>query len=66
MCIRDRLLGDLNQDTSIDILDVIITVNIILEVISPNGYENIASDLNTDDIINIQDLILLINLILDR
>ena len=60
------LLGDLNQDTSIDILDVIITVNIILEVISPNGYENIASDLNTDDIINIQDVILLINLILDR
>tara|TARA_Y100001978_G_scaffold192387_1_gene197407 strand:+ start:3694 stop:5679 length:1986 start_codon:yes stop_codon:yes gene_type:complete len=60
------LLGDLNQDTSIDILDVIITVNIILEVISPNGYENTASDLNIDDIINIQDVILLINLILDR
>ena len=58
------LLGDLNQDETIDILDVIISVNIILEVTEPTAYQYIASDLNSDGEINIQDIIMMINLIL--
>ena len=60
------LLGDLNQDLTIDILDVIISVNIILEILDPTSYQNIASDLNEDNNINIQDVIIMINLILEQ
>ena len=59
------LLGDLNQDETIDILDVIMCVTIIMEMIDPTAYETIASDLNGDEEINIQDVIMMINLILE-
>ena len=60
------LLGDINQDEAIDILDVIMSVNFILESVTPTAYQSIASDLNEDDDINIQDVIIMINLILER
>ena len=59
------MYGDLNQDTLIDILDVIICINIIIEIIEPTEYQNNASDLNGDGMTNIQDVILMINSILD-
>ena len=49
-----NLLGDLNQDESINILDVILIVNIIL------------GDMNSDNIINILDVISLVNIILNN
>ena len=52
--------GDLNQDSSIDILDVIILVNVILGIDS-NGL----ADINGDGIINILDVIELVNIILN-
>ena len=60
------LLGDLNQDNIIDILDVVLIINFILGQESPNTVEGIVSDLNSDGIINIQDLILIINIILNN
>ena len=60
-----NLLGDLNQDTIINILDVIILVNIILGDI-PTEYQLISGDLNQDSIINILDVISLVNVILNR
>ena len=56
-------LGDINQDTSIDVLDVIATVNIIINE-SENSYELWASDLNEDDNTDIFDIILLVDLII--
>ena len=58
-------LGDINQDFTINILDVVLLVNSILgeELI---GIEYYLSDLNSDNIINIQDIILLINIILNE
>ena len=53
-------LGDLNGDESIDILDVVMSVNIILGVSDPLP----AADMNSDGIVNVLDIILLINLIL--
>ena len=52
--------GDVNLDQVIDILDVILTVNIVL------GQEsfNYAADVNSDGIINILDIISLVNIIL--
>jgi hypothetical protein len=59
------LLGDLNQDEIIDILDVVMCVSIIMEMIEPTAYEIIASDLNGDEETNVQDVIMMINLILE-
>ena len=58
------LQGDINQDETVDVLDVIMCVAIILENITPNEYENMASDMNLDGDINVQDVIYLVNLIL--
>ena len=55
------ILGDLNQDTIINILDVIQLVNFILE----NEYEE-NGDLNGDGIINVVDLVQLVNIILNN
>ena len=57
--------GDVNEDSLIDILDLVQIVNIILGAINPSGMMFILSDINSDNIINIQDIILTINMILD-
>ena len=59
------LLGDINQDNVIDILDVIMCVNIITETLIPTVYQELASDVNQDDDINVQDIILIVNSILN-
>ena len=63
--IHDGILGDINQDQLINILDVVIIINFILFVDTPNDYELWASDLNQDNILNILDIVLLVNDILD-
>ena len=57
--------GDINSDNNIDVLDVIITVNIILNNYSPNEIELLIADMDNNGYINIQDIILLIQIILD-
>ena len=57
------ILGDINQDNVIDVLDIVLIINIILGHHDPDIGQSIASDLNSDGIINIQDIILLINII---
>jgi hypothetical protein len=59
------LLGDINEDSIVDILDVIICVNIITETLIPTVYQELASDVNQDDDINVQDIILIVNSILN-
>ena len=61
----EYILGDINQDQNIDILDVISMVNIILGSLQPNIVEFLSSDINEDEVINIQDVIILIAIILD-
>ena len=61
-CMNMGMLGDLNQDEILNILDIIIMVNIILEL---DDYESLA-DMNGDGIVNILDVITLINTILER
>ena len=58
-------LGDINSDSYIDILDVVVLVNIIMDYVDPTTSQVWASDLNNDSEINIQDIILLVNMILD-
>ena len=58
-------LGDINSDGSIDILDVVLVVNIILSVLEPNDTQADASDVNEDGIINILDVVQIVNIILN-
>ena len=53
-------LGDLNEDDSIDILDVVLLVNLALD---DNYISN--GDINSDDSINVLDIVLLVNIILN-
>tara|TARA_B100000131_G_C17911485_1_gene530536 strand:- start:440 stop:631 length:192 start_codon:yes stop_codon:yes gene_type:complete len=59
-------LGDITNDGTIDVLDIVTIINIILDNTEPSEYQNIAADINQDNIINVQDAILLINIILSR
>jgi len=54
------LLGDVNDDNLINILDVVITVNIILGI----EDSNICSDYNQDQITNILDVVSIVSIIL--
>ena len=58
-------LGDVNQDSSLDVLDVVLVINFIMGYDTPSNSQQWSSDINNDQIINIQDIILLVNLILD-
>ena len=57
--------GDVNQDLTVDILDIVLVVNFILGQQEPDNSQFFASDINNDGIINIQDIILLMNIILN-
>ena len=55
-----QILGDANGDTELNVLDVVLTVNLILNGM---GYEA-CSDVNADNELNVLDVVALINLIL--
>ena len=57
----DSILGDVNSDNVINILDIILVVNIILGI---NDFNNLA-DINIDGSIDILDVVQLVNIILD-
>ena len=59
------MLGDLNQDQSINILDVVSMINVILLDETVTEYQLWASDLNQDQITNILDVVSLVNIILN-
>ena len=52
-------LGDLNSDNSLDVLDIVAMINLILS----NNYQSNA-DINSDQSINVLDVVLLVNIIL--
>jgi len=52
--------GDLNNDESLNVLDVILLVNLVL-----SGQYNDIADFNSDQILNVLDVITLINIILE-
>ena len=60
-CPENNISGDVNDDQVVNVLDVILTVNMILGI-SEINYD---ADLNEDGGINIQDVILIINIILE-
>tara|TARA_Y100001970_G_scaffold294114_1_gene447002 strand:+ start:15721 stop:18099 length:2379 start_codon:yes stop_codon:yes gene_type:complete len=57
------IVGDINSDDVVDVLDVVLVVNMVLGVTSPNY---VLADINNDNAVNVQDIILLLNIILDN
>ena len=61
---NDYVLGDINSDLTIDILDVVLIVNIILGTLEPSDIQFLSADINTDGIVNILDVVQMVNIIL--
>ena len=61
---QSSLLGDMNQDSVLDVLDVVTLINIVLENTEPTASQEFSGDLNLDGLFNVLDIVLLTNLIL--
>jgi len=57
-------VGDVNGDGEINVLDVVITVNVILEMEPISDDILFSADLNGDGQINVLDVVLIVNMIL--
>jgi len=63
-CVSD---GDVNQDGIVNVIDIVQTVNTILDdTIELTDEELCAMDLNGDSIVNVIDIVSLVNIILDN
>jgi hypothetical protein len=58
------LTGDINQDESINVLDIVVLINFILGNEAPTTNEFSISDLNQDGVLNVLDIVQLVNIIL--
>jgi PKD repeat protein len=56
--------GDVNNDSVLNVLDIVLVANFILGSDTPSATEFSAADLNSDGILNILDVVTLTNLIL--
>jgi len=61
---QDLILGDLNSDSIVDILDVILLVDFIIDNDVEYSYST-SFDFNQDQNIDILDILLLISIILE-
>ena len=59
------IVGDINQDGLVNILDVVNILNYILGVYIPTDNQFNLSDVNQDGFLNILDVVLLVNIILN-
>ena len=55
----------MNIDGYIDILDLVITINIIIGTENASNNQLIIGDINNDNVIDVLDVVLLINIILE-
>ena len=58
---QEFILGDVNGDLMLNVVDVVMLVDIILN----NNSNNLSVDINQDCLINVTDIILLIDMILN-
>ena len=65
LMINDMVLGDINQDFIVNILDIVLLISFILSSEIPSDNQFLSSDINADGIINILDVVSIINIILN-
>ena len=58
-------LGDVNQDMTLDVLDIVMLINFAIGNTNPSDLEFFLSNINSDLTIDILDIVGLVNLILD-
>ena len=63
--LQSSLSGDINNDSNVNILDIVFVVNFVLGSDSATASEFAAADLNNDGILNILDIVTLTSLILE-
>jgi len=56
--------GDINFDSEINVLDIVMLVNFILFIDEPTDFEYYVSDINQDNLLNVLDVVSLVNMIL--
>ena len=61
---EEFLIGDVNQDEVIDVLDIVRIISIIMGSYNPSSLEILLSDANQDGVVNVIDIVLLVSLIL--
>ena len=54
----NEILGDVNGDGILNVIDIVLMVNIILD----NEY-NLAADVNEDGLVNIVDVVMMVNIL---
>jgi len=59
------IVGDLNFDNDVNVLDIVLLVNFILDESMPNDDQYFAADLNGDSMLDVLDVVLLVNYILE-
>ena len=59
------ITGDLNEDTLVNVVDIVLMVNLIIDDNADTDDYLCSSDFNQDSLINIQDIVLLVSLILN-
>ena len=57
-------VGDINFDSTTNVLDIILLVSFILDSSSPDYQEFVASDFNLDGSLNVLDVVGIVDLIL--
>jgi len=63
---EECMLGDINNDGTLDITDVVRQINIVLNIgDAPTEEELCSADINGDGVVNVLDIISVVNLILD-
>ena len=65
LTIGSSLAGDVNGDSILNVLDIVLLVSFVLDSSNPTNSEFNAGDINDDNILNILDIVSLVNSILN-
>ena len=62
----DTLVGDITQDGTVNVLDVIQCVNFVLGIITPSEQQFATADVDNNGTLNVLDVISIVNLVLNE
>ena len=60
------MLGDVNYDTAVNVLDVVMVVSYVVGVTNLNTNQINSADMNQDQAVNVLDVVALVNIIVNQ